>query len=44
MESFDSVIAFEDISFRYQEEGPALLEHINFDIPRGKWTSIVGHN
>ena len=44
MESFDSVITFEDISFQYQEEGPTILEHINFDIPRGKWTSIVGHN
>ena len=44
MESMDSIIKFNHVSFKYNSDEPFALNDVSFDIPKGKWTSIVGHN
>ncbi|WP_408008958.1 energy-coupling factor ABC transporter ATP-binding protein [Pseudalkalibacillus sp. A8] len=38
------LIVVEDVSFRYEEEGPYRLSKVNLKVPKGEWLSIVGHN
>ena len=42
VEAFRDKVAFQNVSFRYQNAERAALEHINFDIPRGKIVALVG--
>lgn len=35
-------IRFEDVSFRYSEDGRRVLEHVDFSIPRGSLVALVG--
>jgi ABC-type multidrug transport system fused ATPase/permease subunit len=42
VEAFREKVAFQNVSFRYQNAERAALEHINFDIPRGKIVALVG--
>ncbi|MCG7338317.1 energy-coupling factor transporter ATPase [Staphylococcus sp. ACRSN] len=44
MESQDNIIKFNHVSFKYNSDEPLALNDVSFDIPKGKWTSIVGHN
>lgn len=38
------IVKFEQVSFRYEEDGPYALEDVSFSINRGEWLAIVGHN
>lgn len=44
--SFDSVddtfLSFENVTFRYNETADPVLENIDFSVPKGKTTAIVG--
>ncbi|MDM6408393.1 energy-coupling factor transporter ATPase [Staphylococcus aureus] len=44
MEDKNSVIVFKNVSFQYQSDAPFTLKDVSFNIPKGQWTSIVGHN
>lgn len=37
-------IAFRNVSFSYQSTGVKVLEHISFELPRGKIVALVGKN
>lgn len=39
-----TVVSFEDVSFRYDEEGTYALNQVNFSVFQGEWLAIVGHN
>ncbi|OWU50874.1 hypothetical protein CEJ90_15330, partial [Staphylococcus aureus] len=39
-----SVIVFKNVSFQYQSDASFTLKDVSFNIPKGQWTSIVGHN
>jgi len=36
-------VRFDDVSFRYGENGELVLKHINLDIPAGSTVAFVGH-
>lgn len=36
-------VQFEDVSFRYTDDGEMVLNHINLDIPAGSTVAFVGH-
>jgi energy-coupling factor transport system ATP-binding protein len=38
------LVRFEDVSFRYREDLPAVLKNINFEIHNGDVIAILGHN
>lgn len=38
------VIEFKDIKFKYEEDGPDILDGLNFSINKGEYTCILGHN
>ena len=38
------IIQFNQVSFRYEEEGPYALEDVSFTVKKGEWLAIVGHN
>lgn len=40
----NSVIVFKNVSFQYQSDASFTLKDVSFNIPKGQWTSIVGHN
>ncbi|WP_371860191.1 energy-coupling factor transporter ATPase [Staphylococcus carnosus] len=40
----EHIIEFDNVSFQYQGDEWFTLNDISFKIPKGKWTSIVGHN
>ncbi|MBL3399397.1 energy-coupling factor transporter ATPase [Staphylococcus pasteuri] len=40
----DNIIEFSNVSFKYQSDSAFTLNDVSFNIPRGQWTSIVGHN
>ncbi|WP_251518049.1 MULTISPECIES: energy-coupling factor transporter ATPase [Staphylococcus] len=37
-------IAFNHVSFKYDEDASLVLDDVSFNVPTGQWTSIVGHN
>ncbi len=37
-------ILFKNVSFQYQSDASFTLKDVSFNIPKGQWTSIVGHN
>ncbi len=44
MEDKNSVIVFKNVSFQYQSDASFTLKDVSLNIPKGQWTSIVGHN
>ncbi len=40
--SFQNSIRFEDVSFRYDEDGPYVLRDINIEINKGEMVALVG--
>ncbi|WP_261134651.1 energy-coupling factor ABC transporter ATP-binding protein [Bacillus sp. Marseille-Q3570] len=38
------LIEVNDVSFRYETDGPYRLSNVNLIVPEGEWLSIVGHN
>lgn len=44
VEDKNSVIVFKNVSFQYQSDTSFTLKDVSFNIPKGQWTSIVGHN
>lgn len=40
----EGMIIFNHVSFKYNSDEPLALNDVSFRIPKGKWTSIVGHN
>lgn len=40
----NSIIRFENVSFRYDKEGPFALKNVSFHVNEGEWLAIVGHN
>lgn len=40
----DNIIKIKNISFTYPESDLPAIDQLNFEIPRGSWTSIIGHN
>ena len=40
--AFEGAIAFDNVGFRYTEEGPLVLKNISFSIPAGSTLAIVG--
>ena len=40
--TFDSVLSFEDVSFRYGTAESDAVSHATFDVPRGKVVAVVG--
>lgn len=37
-------IAFRDVGFRYDDDGPEVLHGVSFEAPAGKVTALVGHS
>ncbi len=44
VEDKNSVIVFKNVSFQYQSDASFTLKDVSFNISKGQWTSIVGHN
>lgn len=44
VEDKNLVIVFKNVSFQYQSDASFTLKDVSFNIPKGQWTSIVGHN
>lgn len=44
VEDKNSVIVFKNVSFQYQSDASFTLKDVSFNIPKGQWTFIVGHN
>lgn len=40
----DGYIEFRNVSFRYSEEQPWVLNNVSFCIPANQWVAIIGHN
>lgn len=40
----DSIIKIKNVSFSYPESHTRAIDNISFEIKRGSWTSIIGHN
>lgn len=40
----ESIIKIKNISFSYPESDSPAIDNISFEIKRGSWTSIIGHN
>ncbi len=37
-------ITFTDVSFRYEDEGPYAVRHLNFSVEEGEFVAVLGHN
>lgn len=44
MSTATSMIALEDVTFKYKSDQLPALDQVSFSIPKGQWTCIVGHN
>ncbi|CQR48494.1 Energy-coupling factor transporter ATP-binding protein EcfA1 [Paraliobacillus sp. PM-2] len=40
----NTYIEFRNVSFRYSEEQPWVLNNVSFCIPADRWVAIIGHN
>lgn len=40
----DSIVKVNNVSFTYPESDSPAIDNISFEIERGSWTSIIGHN
>lgn len=38
------IVEFNNVSFRYEEEGPNVIKNVSFTIKANKTTAIIGHN
>lgn len=39
-----SYLSFQNVSFRYRDDYPWVLDNLNIDINRNEWVAIIGHN
>jgi len=39
-----AIINVENITFRYQEDAKPAIDHVSFEVNKGEWLAIVGHN
>jgi len=39
-----SIISVKNLTFKYTDEGAAVLDGINLELPKGSFTAILGHN
>lgn len=39
-----SYLSFQDVSFRYRNDYPLVLDHLSLDIKANEWVAIIGHN
>ena len=44
LEVIDSVLKLKEVWFRYEKDGPDILQGVSFAVPRGKLFAIVGGN
>ncbi|WP_026688596.1 energy-coupling factor transporter ATPase [Alteribacter aurantiacus] len=44
MDQRNAHINIDRVSFRYREEDPMVLNHVQLTVPQGQWLAIVGHN
>jgi len=44
LEGFNKSIELLDVSFRYNSDGPDVLQHINLEIKKGETVAFVGHS
>lgn len=44
MDTREHIITFNNVKFKYNSDEPLALNDVSFGIPKGQWTSIVGHN
>ncbi len=42
LEHVQGNICFQDVSFHYEKESDAVLQHINLEVPAGKYVALVG--
>ena len=40
----DNIIKIKNVSFSYPESDTPAIDNISFNVRRGSWTSIIGHN
>ena len=40
----DNIIKIKNVSFSYPESDAPAIDNISFNVKRGSWTSIIGHN
>ena len=40
----DNIIKIKNVSFSYPESDTPAIDNISFNVKRGSWTSIIGHN
>ena len=40
----DKLIEVSDLTFRYRDDTPPILDHVNLDVYAGEWLAIIGHN
>ncbi|MCA0170884.1 energy-coupling factor ABC transporter ATP-binding protein [Bacillus sp. RAR_GA_16] len=40
----EELITVQDVSFRYQEDQPHVLDGVSLSVYKGEWLAIVGHN
>lgn len=40
----NKIIDVSDLSFRYHDNEPWILQNINFSVEQGEWLAIIGHN
>ncbi|HET6871765.1 MAG TPA: energy-coupling factor ABC transporter ATP-binding protein [Sporolactobacillaceae bacterium] len=40
----EKLIEVNDLTFRYKEDMPPILDHVNLDVYAGEWLAIIGHN
>lgn len=40
----DNIIKIKNVSFTYPESDTPAIDNVSFDVKRGSWTSIIGHN
>ncbi|MCU9615200.1 energy-coupling factor ABC transporter ATP-binding protein [Caldibacillus lycopersici] len=39
-----SIVQFQNVSYRYDENSPLALKNVQFSVYEGEWLAIVGHN
>ncbi|CAM3236489.1 energy-coupling factor transport system ATP-binding protein [Sporolactobacillus spathodeae] len=39
-----NIIDVSDLSYRYQEAGSRVLDHVTLSVKQGEWLAIIGHN
>ncbi len=40
----ETALSIKELSFRYHEDLPLVLDHVSFNVYKGEWLAIAGHN